>query len=203
MKIAKTLLLFRTSLNKIKNKILKGARKNWVVIMFLSFFIIIPYLSLISTWSHENAHSVVFSKYGIKSSYNPDILMQIPNFYGNFIGYKDYITFGKTTFDSESKQKYLELSNDSKAEINLAGTSSDLNFLYFILFSLVFLNSIPLLLEKSEAKNKIPKNLIIFWVDLLLIFWALLLIINIQSNMNPFAIGSDLNILLGLWCPKC
>lgn len=170
------------------------------IVLFLSVFLILPYLSLISTWSHEQAHITVLSKYSIEAFYKPDFLGQIPNFYRPLL--MGNIPYG-TTF--VSTEKYSELNNSAKTEVNMAGTGSDLKFLYGIIYLLFFINLIPLLMEllkeKINVKNKVPLLTVIYWIAFLMIAWAFTIINNIQSNL--FLPNADLSNLLSLWCFKC
>jgi hypothetical protein len=171
-----------------------------LILLISSVFLILPYLSLISTWGHEEAHVVAFAKYGIESSYTPDIIGQIPNFYGPLS--KRISVYGTTYVNSTL---YSQLNNSARAEVNMAGTSSDLNFLNGIICLLFFINLIPLLLEilkgKINVKNKLPILATIYWIDFLVIAWMISIVGNIQSNL--FVSNADLSQLLSLWCSKC
>ncbi len=141
--------------------------------LFITIFFILPYLVQTSTYFHERGHQKILDKYGVKNSYDINLLDTIPNFLNPNVD-----KLGVTRFDLG---EYSKLNKYEKAEVNLAGIVSDLRFLFLIGIYLSFVNVYIL------YKVKIKKDYDLTWVfavNWVLFMWLLALIQISVSNLT-------------------
>jgi len=98
--------------------------------LFITIFFILPYLVQTSTYFHEKAHQKALDKHEIENSYKINLLNTIHNFYNPNVN-----KLGVTNFNLH---EYYKLGKFQRAEINIAGITSDLRFLFLISIYLVF-----------------------------------------------------------------
>ncbi|MFA5173976.1 MAG: hypothetical protein WC438_02225 [Candidatus Pacearchaeota archaeon] len=141
--------------------------------LFITIFFILPYLVQVSTYFHERGHRQALDKYGIKNSYQIDLLATIPNFYNPNVD-----KLGVTRFDLEA---YKALDKYKRTEVNIAGIVSDLRFLFLIAVYLTFGNIYLFYRYKFSANFNPNWVLAINWI---LFMWLLALIQITVSNIT-------------------
>lgn len=153
----------------------KEVRKifNVSAFLFVSIFFILPYLTQVSTYFHERGHMRALEKYGVESSYEPNLLSAIPNFFNPNVE-----KLGVTRF---SLSEYSKLGPYQKAEVNLAGIVSDLTFLLLIG---VYLSMANVYLAYKVIFKK-PVNAGFFLaINWILFMWLLVLIQITLANVT-------------------
>jgi hypothetical protein len=100
--------------------------------LFITIFFLLPYLVQTSTYFHEKSRIDALNKYNVRNYYHINLLETIPNFFNPSIA-----KLGLTEFDLE---QYKKLDKYHKTEIAIAGTISDLRFLFLIGVYLSFVN---------------------------------------------------------------
>jgi uncharacterized membrane protein (DUF485 family) len=141
--------------------------------LFITIFFILPYLIQVTTYFHEKGHQKALDKYEIENVYSFNLLETIPNFFNPRVQ-----KLGVTRFDLE---KYKQLRDIQKAEINIAGIVSDLRFLFLIAIYLSFVN------VYLFYKIKIKKEINFVWVlgiNWILFMWLLALIQITVANIT-------------------
>lgn len=153
----------------------KEAWKVGKVAIFLgvTIFLVLPYLIQISTFFHEKGHQNTLTKYGIKNSYQLNLLKTIPNFFN-----PKENKLGVTKFDLEA---YKALDKYKRTEINIAGIISDLRFLFLIGFYLALVNIY--LFYKVKYKKQYNLNWILA-VNWILFMWLLALVQITVANIT-------------------
>ncbi|PIN86793.1 hypothetical protein COV19_02880 [Candidatus Woesearchaeota archaeon CG10_big_fil_rev_8_21_14_0_10_44_13] len=154
--------------------------QKWVVHLLIGVLLLIvipPYLGLLSTHFHENAHYNGLQKYGICGNQStPNLINAIPKFYNVFF-VKIKASGAVSWCDLPSKEKYLNLEIPAKKEINMAGIYSDLVLIEITLWAIfiILLWDIIFTLSVKESRFKtlflmysffIVVTLIIFLIDL-------------------------------------
>jgi hypothetical protein len=145
--------------------------------LFITIFFILPYLVQISTYFHEKSHQQSLLKYGIKSSYNFNIIDTIPNFFNPRAD-----KLGVTRFNMD---EYLRLDKYQRTSVNIAGIVSDLRFLFLIGIYLSFVNVYIFYKLRFQQEINLSWVLAIDWI---LFMWLLALVQITISNIT-FRIG--------------
>ena len=143
------------------------------IFLAITIFLVLPYLIQISTFFHERGHQNSLTKYGIKNSYQFNLLQTIPNFFN-----PKENKLGVTKFDLES---YKALDKYKRTEINIAGILSDLRFLFLIGFYLALVNIY--LFYKVRYKKQYNLNWLLA-VNWLLFMWLLALVQITVANIT-------------------
>jgi len=151
--------------------------------LFITIFFILPYLVQVSTYFHEKGHQSTLDKYGVENSYRVNLLSTIHNFYNPNVQ-----KLGVTKFDIDS---YSKLNKFKKAEINLAGITSDLKFLFLISIYLVFVNIYMFYKIKIRKEYDFTWILAVNWI---LFMWLLALIQITVSNLT-FSSGDFMSLV--------
>ncbi len=151
--------------------------------LFITIFFVLPYLIQISTYFHETSHVNALEKYGVKSSYNFNLLDTIPNFFNPNVD-----KLGVTRFDLDA---YNKLDKFQRTEANIAGIVSDLRFLFLIGVYLSFVNVYLLYKIKIKEDYNLTWVLAINWI---LFMWFLALVQITVANIT-FDSGDIYNLV--------
>lgn len=151
--------------------------------LFITIFFILPYLVQVSTYFHEKGHQQWLSKYGIESDYKINLVETIPNFFNPYIR-----KLGVTKFNLND---YKKLDKFQKTNVNIAGTLSDLRFLFLIAIYLAMTNVYVYYKIKIKKDYNLTRVLAVNWI---LFMWLLALIQIIISNIS-FSFG-DISLLI-------
>ncbi|MBR9705475.1 hypothetical protein GOV14_00405 [Candidatus Pacearchaeota archaeon] len=141
--------------------------------LFVSIFLVLPYLVQVSTFFHEKGHMKGLSKYGVKNSYRLDLVSTIPNFFNPKVE-----QLGVTRFNLAD---YKRLDKYQRADINIAGIVSDLKFLFLIGVYLALVN------VYTYYKVRFKQNYNLSWVlatNWMLFMWLLALVQITVSNIT-------------------
>jgi hypothetical protein len=152
-------------------------------LIFLSFLLLIPFLTFESTYSHEQAHVKVSNKYGIQADNSLTLRQYLINFYKfKLKPYSSGITYVQT-------KDLNELSLNQKREVLMAGIKSDLIFIYLISFILLISISLFFIFRRENL------ILYLFIINMTLILWLVTLTWSTYHNLNMGE--GDLSLLLG------
>ena len=143
------------------------------IFLILTIFLILPYLIQVSTFFHERGHQNVLTKYGIKNSYQFNLLLTVPNFFN-----PKQDKLGVTRFDLED---YKALDKYKRTEINIAGIISDLRFLFLIGFYLALVNIYLFYKVRYKKQYNLGWLLAVNW---LLFMWLLALVQITVANIT-------------------
>jgi hypothetical protein len=141
--------------------------------LFITMFFVLPYLVQISTYFHEKGHQSELDQYGVRNSYNINLLDTIHNFYNPNVK-----KLGVTRFDLKA---YMALDKFQKAKINLAGIISDLRFLFLIGIYLAFINIYTFYKVRFKEDYDLTWILAVNW---LLFMWLLALVQITVANVS-------------------
>jgi len=141
--------------------------------LFITIFFILPYLVQISTFFHEKGHQNVLDRYGIKNTYQMNLLETIPNFFNPQVQ-----KLGVTRFDLGA---YKKLDKYERTRVNIAGIVSDLRFLFLIGIYLTLVNIYVFYRIYFKKQYSLKWILAIDWV---LFMWLLALIQITVSNIT-------------------
>jgi hypothetical protein len=147
--------------------------------------IALPYLSLLTTIFHEQAHIKKAAKYGVKMTYEPDILLRIPHFFQSLKPKPTGIARFQTNLD---KEKYLSLGVNEKREILMAGINSDIFFMIMITFVLFTLVGFLIFVKDRKLLDNVSLLSIILIIWLLYEIWS-----TFQNLTHP---NGDLTFLI-------
>jgi hypothetical protein len=157
-----------------------------VIFLFVSIFLILPYMVYFSTYMHERAHYKMLTVYGIDAGISIDILHVIPNFFSTKTE-----KLGVTTFNLE---EYKTLDAEQRTDVNVAGIVSDLWVLFFIAFYLGLTN------VYFFYKIRFTKNVDLAWilaVNWLLIMWLIALMQITIANVTHSS--GDISMLVRIF----
>jgi len=160
----------------------KEAKKNLIKILkvaaflALSIIIVLPYLIQFSVYFHEKAHLDVFERYSVNAVYKADFKTTIYNFYFGDVGNLGHVDYDET--------QYNRLGKYQKAEINLAGLISDIEFLIIIVILICLVNISAFWRIANNKKVNLSLILALNW---LLFIWFLALIKIIILNLVDFS----------------
>jgi len=149
-------------------KVLKVA-----LFLIITIFLVLPYLIQISTFFHERGHQKVLTKYGIKNSYQLNLLSTVPNFFN-----PKQNKLGVTKFDLAA---YKNLNKYKRTEINIAGIISDLRFLFLIGVYLAIINIYTYYKVRFKKQYNLTWILAINWI---LFMWLLALVQITVANIT-------------------
>jgi hypothetical protein len=176
----------------------------YFILIVITLSLCLPYISLIDTYSHEKAHVKAFQKYGVNTSYEPNVLKQIPNFYNNFKRGPHFVGLTKLASEEDIKN-YKNLPNEALLEINLSGILSDLWHIIYLFFILMMVNIVYFIIPPKYIKKKKMRHIIILFIwffNALLVSAGIVLILSTIQNLSVVSgLNSDLKILLAYW--KC
>jgi len=144
--------------------------------LFISIAIVLPYLVQFSVYFHERGHLVTFGKYHVNASYEADYTFTIYNFYFGDVG-----ELGRVDYNPE---QYARLGKYQKAEINIMGIVSDIEFLILIVIFICLANIFAFYMIKNNKKINLNWILAINWI---LFIWFLALIKIIVLNLTDFS----------------
>jgi hypothetical protein len=141
--------------------------------LFVTILFVLPYLVQVSTYFHERGHMKFLDKYEVRNYYDINLLKTIPNFFN-----PKTAALGVTKFDFN---QYKKLDRYQRAEINIAGTISDLKFLFLIGIYLTLTN--VYLFYKIKIKREI--NLVwMLAINWMLFMWLIVLIQITLANLT-------------------
>ncbi len=143
------------------------------IFLIITIFLVLPYLIQVSTFFHERGHQKVLTKYGIKNSYQFNLLETIPNFFN-----PKQDKLGVTRFDL---QGYKALDKYKRTETNIAGIISDLRFLFLIGFYLALINIYLFYKVRFKKQHNLGWILAINWI---LFMWLLALVQITVANIT-------------------
>ncbi len=144
-----------------------------ILFLFVSIFIILPYLVQVSTFFHERAHQRNLDKYSVKNDYEANLFSTIPSFFN-----PKTEALGVTRFNFA---QYLQLDKYQRTEVNIAGIVSDLRLL---ILAGVYLACVNIYLF---YKIKIKKEYNFIWVlavNWILFIWLLVLMQVTIANIT-------------------
>jgi magnesium-transporting ATPase (P-type) len=169
-----------------------------LLIGFLLILIITPYLSLLATIRHENAHLQYYKEYDVCGKYEPDFIRAIRNFFSR----QNVQVVGMVYFcDSSAREKYYSLDNTQREQINLAGILADQNTTLAVLIFLL-LTTIASTFIFIYYKNEPIKNLILLYA-LFTIIILVIFLLDLCTRTKLNLTKGDLQVLLNLWdCGK-
>jgi hypothetical protein len=160
-----------------------------IILFLLSVFALLSF-TFVSDFFHEEAHVLAGRKYNICLNNKANYIEHLST-----INLGPFVSASANFCSIDDCQKYLQLNDESKREVDLAGIRSDLNFLNILLS---IWPSCLLILALFFKYKEIEKRLIIFiifiCINLILIGWMTWLITN--TNLNLFQPGGDLSRLL-------
>lgn len=173
----------------MENRKLRKIYFKFLLFLAITLVILLPYLSLLSTIFHERAHINAAAKYGIEMSYEPNILLRIPNFFHSL---KPWAS-GKSSFVTEAdKQKYLSLEVGQKKEVLLAGIGSDIVFMMMTTFILFILVGILLFIRNEKLVVNVSLLSMILLIWLIHQIWSTFLNLTYVQGDLTFLIQSIL-----------
>jgi hypothetical protein len=141
--------------------------------LFVTIFVLLPYLVQISTYFHEKGHQNALKAYGVKSHYYPDLVKTIPNFFN-----PKQEKLGVTTFNMAD---YRALDKFERTDVNVAGIISDLRFLFLIAVYLSFVNVYVYYKIRFKQDYDLTLVLAMNWI---LFMWLLALVQITVSNIT-------------------
>ncbi len=141
--------------------------------LFVTIFLLLPYLIQISTFFHERGHQRELKGYGIENSYSFNLLQTIPNF---FDPKQDKL--GVTKFDLKG---YQALDKYQRIKINIAGIVSDLRFLFLIGIYLAFINIYTYYKIRFKKDYNLKWILAVNWI---LFMWLIALVQITVANIT-------------------
>jgi hypothetical protein len=143
------------------------------IFLFITIFLVLPYLIQISTFFHERGHQITLTKYGIKNSYHLELSKTIPNFFN-----PKQNKLGVTKFDLSA---YNQLDKYKRTEVNIAGIVSDLRFLFLIGAYLAIINIY------TYYKIRFKKDYNLTWIlamNWILFMWLIALVQITVANIT-------------------
>ncbi len=144
-----------------------------VIFLFVSIFVILPYMVSSSTYLHERAHYKVLTSYGLYAEIDLDLVRVVPNFFST-----KSEKLGVTRF---SLEQYKLLDKYQRTKVNIAGIVSDLWVLFFLALYLALTN------VYFFYKVRFTKNFDLVWilaVNWLLIMWLIALMQITIANIT-------------------
>jgi hypothetical protein len=135
-----------------------------VLFLFVSIFIILPYMVYLSTYMHERAHYESLVSYGMDPVIEINVLTVIPNFFST-----SNEKLGVTKFNLED---YKRLDKYQRTDVNVAGIASDMWVMFFIGLYLGLTN------VYFFYKVRFTQNVNLVWilaVNWLLLMWLIAL----------------------------
>ncbi|MBS3103023.1 hypothetical protein J4458_06300 [Candidatus Woesearchaeota archaeon] len=161
----------------------------FLLFLVITMVVLLPYLSLLGTIFHERAHINAAAKYGIKMTYEPDILLHIPHFFQSL---KPWAS-GKSAFATDyDKEKFLSLDVGEKREIVLAGIGSDIVFMMMTTFILFILIGLILFIQNKRGVINISLLSMILLIGLVHQIWSTFLNLTYAQGDLTFLIQSIL-----------
>jgi len=154
-----------------------------IIFLFVSIFIVLPYMVQFSTYMHERAHYKALTSYGLYAEIDLDVISTIPNFFN-----PKTEKLGVTRF---SLEQYKTLDKYQRAVVNTAGIVSDMVILTFLGLYLALTNIY------FFYKVRFAKDYDFVWilaVNWLLIMWLIALMQITIANVTHEA--GDIHMLV-------
>src|SRR3989344_393250 len=152
----------------------------FLLFLVITMVVLLPYLSLLGTIFHERAHINAAAKYGIKMTYEPDILLHIPHFFQSL---KPWAS-GKSAFATDyDKEKFLSLD---------VGEKRDIVFMMMTTFILFILIGLILFIQNKRGVINISLLSMILLIGLVHQIWSTFLNLTYAQGDLTFLIQSIL-----------